>query len=452
MVMADDGDDRPRLRASEAAALLYIGAPLALFFAWFLQPAIGLPCLAGLAFIGWRMRGAVDRPEPTSIDLWLMSVAFVWTLLAGIWPIGGQGLDWLKHSAVLNLLVSDAWPPTYEGQYLRYVVGWYLIPAGLAKVMPAQLETLVGLWTCLGVYLSLRLVTNVAGVRFAAVVFVLFSGADILGYLITQFAIMPLHYEWWSGWGQISSTTTSLFWTPQHAIPGWLIIGLVVGSRFPITRIGGVIGAAVLLWSPFTVAGLAPFMVYRWARDGMTSPLTVTNVVGAAIALPILVYLTSGISSVPVAFAWSTPQFTWAKWALLMLIEWGVLAGFLAIALRSTQERALLAVAAATLAILPFAYVGAVNDLMMRGTQPAVAVLAILSAIAISRRPAAATGVIAVLSVGAVTAFAEVARNAKSPRHSAPSVTLTMAMPTPDFLVQYLAPRPFGIRDRGPPK
>ena len=66
-----------------------------------------------------------------------------------------------------------------------------------------------------------------------AAVVVLFSGLDIIGSLLddgprfrTDWNITT-HLEWWAGKYQYSSMTTQLFWVPNHALGGWLIIGLL---------------------------------------------------------------------------------------------------------------------------------------------------------------------------------------------------------------------------------
>ena len=62
--------------------------------------------------------------------------------------------------------------------------------------------------------------------------FVAFSGADGIGTLVTGFRFgPPWHLEWWIGWMEYGSHATSLFWVPQHAIPAWL--GIAVLMRAP---------------------------------------------------------------------------------------------------------------------------------------------------------------------------------------------------------------------------
>ena len=99
---------------------------------------------------------------------------------------------------------------------------------------------------------------------------VLFSGCDIIGNLLqvprflAQWNITQ-HLEWWADRYQYSSMTTQLFWVPNHALGGWLVIGLLLraerGSR--LESVLPIVVAAVALWSPLAALGVVPFVLWH---------------------------------------------------------------------------------------------------------------------------------------------------------------------------------------------
>ena len=261
-----------RLSLVEFGAIVYLVVPLLLFCASFLLLPIAIVSCAIIAFalykcardVNWTMR-------PRWTDVALLAIALAWTTLAGITPVLVQNSDWDKHYAVLNLLVEHDWPPQFEGQYLRYSLGYYLVPALLAKPFNfATLEWFVGVWTIIGVWLALELLTKQMGEWTAllfSVVFVFFSGMDYFGTQITGHQIGPVyHFEWWATFAEIPSNMTTLFWAPQHGLPAWIGIGLLLKSPTSL-KFGALILAAIFFWSPFGPIGLSPFILWAsWGR------------------------------------------------------------------------------------------------------------------------------------------------------------------------------------------
>ena len=450
-------DTRPlpghRLAASELAALLYLAVPLLLFTATFLRPIAGVPLTALLAGVLARLALVTKRPaRPSRTDLVLVAVALVWTALSGAWPLFGQPSDWLKHYAVFNALVSDKWPPALEYGTLRYALGWYLVPAGLAKLFGREtLDLLIGAWTTLGVFLALRLLVHGAPrPLLAAAVFVFFSGLDAVGFRVTGNAPFPGHLEWWSGWAQIPSHITALMWAPQHALPAWIAVGLLLSRAAPVCVAAGLpLMAAVALWSPLTAAGLAPFAAYV-AWKSYPAALSWMNLAGLALLVPVALYLTAGSSGVPIVPVWRLDVSPLA-FLSFNAVEWGITLAALLYASREREDLAWLA--AAVLLALTVFKVGMFNDGLMRASGPAMAVLAVLSGRALASFDDRCFALGGVLILGALTGLTEFDRNTLGPRVE-DSQHMTFAVAIPDSMAdlrpQYFSPRPPLIRRRGP--
>ena len=90
----------------------------------------------------------------------LILISIVVTYLCVVSPF--KVWDWEKHFAVLNTLVESSWPPVVklneETWFLRYYLGWYIVPALLAKMFGSQLLTaFMFIWTATGVFTTLFL-------------------------------------------------------------------------------------------------------------------------------------------------------------------------------------------------------------------------------------------------------------------------------------------------------
>ncbi len=399
----------------ELAALGYLLAPMLLFaWGWWRWP-VALALSAVLAFsaravMTRRRRGG----QPLRPALWLAlgAVALVWVGSSGL--LGGLPLnpDWSVRMVVLRDLTLGAWPVGYGelagGEaVLRFSMGYYLIPAGLGAwlggVEAARL--LLGLWTALGVLLFFALIVQSWPSRRPAVVaallavLVLFSGMDILGFLLEKARTPELgeHIEWWAPWLQYSSQTTLLFWAPNHALPAWLGAALVWRHRDAglAAAPAAALLAAAALWSPLACVGLLPLLALvslrrqpwrSWLRE-----LVRPEVLAALPVLALLaVFVSFGIVTevLPEAgramAAVAASAATWYQWICFTMLEWG----FLACVLLAAGPRRLgweFWAACALLFVLPLLRFGPGNDLVMRAGIAPVTLLMLCVAQALGR-------------------------------------------------------------------
>jgi len=171
-------------------------------------------------------------------------ILLVWCLLSGMGGFGFQNNpDWEKNNAIFHDLFLYKWPVIYKDYSLVYYLGYYL-PIGLVmKLFGWNIGYLFSfLWGFSGLILAVYWLKRLSGSFSPLIIllFVFFSGLDILG-LIIKFSIFPDPYtlshfkhvgciEWWAGFFQFSSMTTTLFWVPQYAMQGWLLTGLVLNN------------------------------------------------------------------------------------------------------------------------------------------------------------------------------------------------------------------------------
>lgn len=419
-----------------ALALLYLLLPAALVL-FFFAPWPAATALATGFCIVWNYlpaRAPHRLPPRWFAHTWpylVLAAGIVW--LSGALPPFAENSDWYKHFALFNLLSEQSWPPqvaTDTGPAtLRYSLGYYVVPSLAVKLFGAPvLPYAIFAWSTFGLYLVLVLAFGWRERRPArslalGAVFLLFSGADIVGTSWTGFGKgPPFHYEWWAGFGELASTVTNLFWVPQHAIGGWLAAFLML--RFPQRGLAqaGVIGAALAVWSPFAAIGLLPVVGWTAWQCGWRALFSAMNLLPAPILLLSAgLFLTDGASGVPVYMVWHHAHFSVGVWAAFLLLEFGIIC----VALLAVNRRnwPLLTMVSAVLVLLSLAVVGGENDLLMRASIPMLGILAAMSAAAVVHAPLSAGKalLLACLAVGAVTPLGEIRRGFGAQRIVAPS-------------------------------
>ncbi|MFC5461330.1 hypothetical protein [Massilia niabensis] len=409
------------------AAFLYLFVPTVIvlvgFQPWKIAAPVAVAAAACLWWLALALRGQARVPYARLQDTWpflAMAACFVW--LSGVLPPFAETYDWYKHYALFNELIDQAWPAAVpnggELSTLRYSLSYYALPAIVAKFAGhAWLGPANFVWTTLGLYLALVIAFHAQAQSVVSrfqlcAVFLLFSGADIVGRYVTGHVHpVPMHFEWWATFGQLSSSTTSLFWTPQHAISAWLGTFLIL--RFPqrALQCGGVLVAAIAVWSPFSAIGIVPVFIWAIFKNGWRHIFTWMNLLIAPVLLGVAGYfLTRGSAGIPAGFIWTAVGFSPGIWVVFLVLEFAAVAG--ALYLVERRNVALIIASAGFLALLSLFSLGAYNDLLMRASLPALAILAALSAMAVACAPSTArkTPLVICLVLGLVTPLGEIMR------------------------------------------
>ncbi len=415
---------------------LYLVLPLLLFCAWFKWPvALGLGLLTCYGFVHVVRGVQLRRIELSRRALGLIAVvALAWTALAGLGHFFYANVDWVTRDAVLRDLVETPWPPMYDAdgpapQILRAPVGFYLPVAAAGTVLGLRCaDILLYLWTALGFALVLWAATALFSTRrervLCILLMLLFGGLDLVGFVLMQGHLPGLgqHVEWWASFAQYSSNSTLMFWVPNHALPAWL--GLLMALRHWRTReLAGMalmLAAAIALWSPLSAAGLVPFYLagLNWRRDLAAVLSMRAGLPFLALSALVARYITMDTQAI--ASGWAIDMFPNALtfgffYGAFCVLEFGLLALVL-LRLRAFDLK--LGIAVAILALLPLYHFGPGNDLVMRCSIPALAILALacVEPLAGSPRPLARGALMVFLAVGALGAAQEPARAWLAPR------------------------------------
>jgi len=432
--------------ALDRAAIAYLCLPLFLFLGGWFQWWAALPLVACAAYAlrpvlaPWPKNGGSFKVTWLQLGV-AVAVGCAWAVLGGTdhWVFANS--DWHLRDAVLHDLVASPWPVGYgllDGResLLRASLGFFLPAALVGKAVGlsgAHLAILA--WTAAGATLFLIQVLSLTRSRrgntvLAAVIVVLFSGLDIIGCLLNdgpRFRAdwnITTHLEWWAQLYQYSSMTTQLFWVPNHALGGWLLIGLLYrANRVPqLDATLPILFVAVASWSPLTAIGLVPFVAWRvgstMIREGslrllhpaVWAPAFVVGMVVAA-------YLALDLGRIPRSLPLVTQSAAETGLNLLQQAQFFLLeVGFIGAAVLAMRRSSDVIIALLFLAVLPFASFGPGNDLVMRASIPSLAVLTIATCRVLleentdsrsGRQKAIISGL---LIIGAMTPIAEIAR------------------------------------------
>lgn len=394
------------------------------------------PIGAGLILLlvaGLRRMTGWAADEGPSVRLFALCSAV--SLL--LFVLGGEGrflyanFDWQVRSAVLRDLVIHPWPFAYvmggPELLLRVPLGMYLPPALVGKALgfrAAELALLIQNSLLLATLLALgaTLFRGAAARVVALIVFVGFSGMDILGAMLTRRPVYD-HIEGWLG-PQYSSHVTQAFWVPQHAMAGWigaLLYLLWREGRAPRTLFLAALPLLALM-SPLSLMGLMPFAAHAGLDGLLRRKLGWRDVAWPALALaiatPSLLYLAAAGDTVGGGGA----GIDWPRYLVFEMIE--VAGYFLALLLAGEHRRfggATFAIVAGVLLLAPLGRIGDSVDFVMRASIPALMILSLTIADLIAspaKDRAMAIGrtiAVVVFAIGLATPALEIARAFRLP-------------------------------------
>ncbi len=435
-------------------AVVYLMLPVVVWLVGWFEWWLGLPAAALLV-------GALRRPlsgpwrlrAPTPAEAAVLAVAALWVLATAAGGVfDPRNLDFFSYQVILLDLGRHPWPtylpdplaawrpapaegPPATPPLLRFYLGWHMVP-GLAAhwLGPAALSWAVPLWTWAGVALVALLFTRGRRGRALAIalaVLVFFSGMTFAG--------LPAFKGWeWIDWMiehrdwhnlltyepaflRTFSTTASLKMVPHHFLAAGLyaLLCLHLCRQPRFLAVLGVLLAAAPFWSAFVAVGLLPLLAAVLWMNGVRPFLRWPNLCLAGPLFGVVVlYLTAGAMDFPQGWMWQREGYDWPRLMrrlpLFYLSEFLLLAVLLAVVRPAVRREPFFIAAVAALLLLPLYWYGQSNDLLLRGSLPALFVLGWLCAGAVARgggalvrrgglrRRAAFAGLVLVLGLGAL--------------------------------------------------
>ena len=433
----------------DKASCIYLLLPLFLFCLWFTTSfALLLFTLTGYG--GYRALCDGKREQAGREWWWIAAICALsvgWVAIAGVGHFFHANTDWIIRDATLHDLVVAGWPPSYTREdgaslILRAPTGYYLPPAAIGHLLGLDAANIaMYLWTTLGFALFLtsacRLFATGTQRATCLLLLLLFGGMDLLGYTVRAGHPPALGeiVEWWLQIIQYPSNAYLMAWVPNHALPAWLGIVLILRHwRQPtLAKVTPLLSAAIPLWSPLAAIGLFPFFLLglAWRRDARILFSLHSCLPFLLPALAISSYL--GLDAGTIGHGWLPPRFVSMGeflffYASFCLIEFGVLALLLS---RLATFTTPLRIAIAVLCLLPLYWYGVYNDMATRSSIPALTVLALacVEPLTEQKRSLWQTLLLVVLGIGMLGALQEPTRGLTGPRwerldHSLPDATM----------------------------
>lgn len=418
-----------------ALGLVYLVIPFFGYFSgWFKSPwgeLLAFITAAGLLFTllktGYIRNDKIWSQRQVYVVIILIGV--LWALFGGAGHFFYANNDWYYRDAVLRDLTLAKGPPGYgfteQGPVILRAPVAYFIPASiLGKMIGLEFaDAFLWLWTACGtvIFLALLPMPTRLSLRLilSLIIVIFFSGLDVVGMLlIDPEQVEPgQHLEWWAGLFQYSANTTQLFWVPNHALPAWIAIAMFYRHwRHPSFAYYVPMTFAVLpLWSPFAAIGMAPFYLlwlitqFRYVKWHLRTWLPAILILVAT-----LPYLALSIHTLPASLTMEIGGIGFYSYISLYFVF--VLFEYILIWLLvyDNAERTLWILTGAILLLLPFLRFGPGNDIVMRGSIPALMMLCIFTLLAIGnsgKLPASRMILLGgLLLVGSVTPMQEFIR------------------------------------------
>jgi len=437
---------------------IYLGLPLAIFFLTWLRAPYSLLLSAALIIPFYFFYKDFCKEKKESLKILpihfvLILITLAWIFFSGSGGFSFQNGDWIKHNAIFNDLIQLDWPVTYQlpdntTVFLNYYLGWYMIPALAGKLYGLSGAFIVQfIWTTLGVVLSLVWLSKLIKKphRLLYVMFIFFATADSLGIILLRNVnllnfITPL--EHWST-HEYSSFTTLLYWVPGQGIGIWIVMSILINLYKEKRPQDLLIWIALLMfWSPLGVIGMSPFisyMAYRQIKGGLKVNREIYLKNMSAIIILFFFYLFfsanifASLYSKDFRGMWRADSvITWGRFGVFLFSEslLPLLLIFLSRKYLDETLKKFFYISIPILIFIPFFKYGLLNDLVMRGSIPALFVVFLCSATLLFSNKFRAQNKLLWLALaiylifGAITPITEINRSIQSEKNVGIPLTL----------------------------
>ena len=267
-------------------AVIYAILPIIIFYIGWFNPVSALIFSAAAAAGFFFFTRNPDEGEYSFVYISGKKIIAV-AIIALLWCfIGGQGgfvyqsSDHIIRNAILQDMIKYPWPVIYDGdQLLSYYIAQWMVPACFGKAVLALTGSISAafmtgriallIWSSTGIFIALLLVSVItssnekANIFLSSVMFILFSGLDIVGMIIFNGTGSSLHLEWWAGdnFAQFSSFTTCLFWVYNQFIVSLLITLCIINEKRPSNF--AFLGILTLPYGPFPFIGIVMICIIK---------------------------------------------------------------------------------------------------------------------------------------------------------------------------------------------
>lgn len=386
------------------SAIYYLAIPIIIFLLGWINIFYSIPCVAVFIYILKIFLSEISykkiKIEKKNLLLFIIIISLIWVYISGIGGFGYQNTDFAWRNAMFRDLIEYEWPVKYPTENetfstMIYYIGFWLPSALVGKITNFELANkFLYIWSSIGVMLTFGLLIRWLNKKsyLAILVFIFFSGNDIIGYLFNNKFNLGNHIEWWAHYFQYSSTTTLLFWVFNQAIPAWIITLLIlnIGTNKNVVFIFSL----GMIFCPLPLLGLTPIVLFVilngecnnnlfnipnkliFIKNNISDSIKIENII-----IPLLftiifgIYYTSNISGSSsengiIFNVFNTEKKIIAKKMIIFIfLEIGIYYLFL---IRDILKNSLLFLVSILLIFIPLYRFGSGNEFAMRASVPGI--------------------------------------------------------------------------------
>lgn len=394
--------------------LLVILTPFFPFFIGWMKPLYGVLMSLILLFSFWqylRHQRSTNSISVPLINLFVIAAGvFVFVGLSGSGGFGTQVADYNKQNAIIKDLIDQQWPLTYslnnERVFLATYMGYYVLIPSIFGGMGWKWVNLFYFFYSYGITLIavLWLFRFAKNFKKAGVLFLLFfSGISLFSFVALHgFEFLNVlkenikddkHFFWLNAWNTLPLNYLGAFeqlrWSPQHTLPTWLLIGLMLNDWFvdDDVKFMPFYLSLLVLWSPIVMVGFFPYLLLMILQKGFRPILNTTNLVMAPVifGMVALMILSIEAGSFPKHFIFKYDNtvgnglvqkiLVYIGFLFFEVIVWFVPVYFILKNKLSQSERQLLWFCGVLLCTIPLFRYGLWNDWVGRVSMPSLVIL-----------------------------------------------------------------------------
>ncbi|MCE7072879.1 hypothetical protein LZG74_21370 [Dyadobacter sp. CY327] len=332
--------------------------------------------------------------------IFLATLTFVWLLFSSIGGIGYRNFDSGIRSSLLWHLTVDPWPvwfsPAYMGERFGYATdkpyvyyfAYYMPAALVGKVFGWKAANLaLFAFSYSGTLLSLLLVAfsqvqkSLLGMFCIFISICFFGGFDYVVNLL--FHVTEDRAETWLTPFFYFSNMCNLYWSPQHCIPAWIIIGILLNRRYinpTLNKIMTIAVVSLILWSPLCLLGLMPFFIPHFINHWKQYfSFSLINLSAFIFFCVLILFILSNDFSFPIHFSILIFNDFWKRYLLFILVEFIFILPIIIYRIShfSTDETQFIFTAIFSLILIPFIILGTWNDWAIKVCMPSIFILSI---------------------------------------------------------------------------
>ena len=386
---------------------IYLTLPFLIFVLGWVKSVVAIPMVIAILVCLWRIFQQMDTQvwspswdRNTVIKVvGVILVLALWVYMSGVGKLVFQNLDHAYRNTIFRLLVEEQWPIVQSGVNgsditMIYYIGFWMPAAIVGKIIGLEAGYYMQvIWAYVGVCLFYLLLCQYRKKIeiWPMVVFILFSGLDIVGNIGMggrgEMYTTAFHQEWWNSTFQFTSITAQLFWVFNQAIPAWLCTMMIFTEKNN-RNIVFILGSC-LISSTLPAVGLILLMIYvvftrttykkPWLIGLVKDTCTIQNVLGGGImGLTTFFYLLSNTSAnnvmqeITVESGWDYSVF---NWCLFFAIE---LLCYIIVMWKFQRKNWLFYYTVVSLIAVSCVRIGLSNDFCMRASIPGLVIFIIL--------------------------------------------------------------------------